>query len=189
MIYRFKYHFPCMIYRISLYNRPYKRWLIGDEHFVWLRTRNVFAGSIITTCLCPVIDSLQRSIVSMNVWSPILIICFKYKCMHWHRASRKRLPRNQEQCLAPRNLYAAAQYARNRYDSPGCITVYTGVRVVALAALSSLAVLGVVTLTPPCKDMTYLDFLCSRILLLELWLIHDISTHYNIMIICNYTNK
>ena len=40
-----------------------------------------------------------------------------------------------------------------------------------------------------CKDMTYLDFLCSRILLLELWLIHDISTHYNIMIICNYTNK
>ena len=31
----------------------------------------------------------------------------------------------------------------------GSITVYTGIRVVALAALSSLAALGVVTLTPP----------------------------------------
>ena len=50
---------------------------------------------------------------------PILIICLKYKCMHWNRASRKPLPRSQEQCLAPRNLYAAVQYARNRYDSPG----------------------------------------------------------------------
>ena len=53
---------------------------------------------------------------------PILIICFKYKCMHWQRASRKPLPRSQEQCLAPRNLYAAAQYARNRYDSPGWLS-------------------------------------------------------------------
>ena len=49
---------------------------------------------------------------------PILIICFKYKCTRWHGAYRKPLPRSQEQCLAPRNLYAAAQYARNRYDSP-----------------------------------------------------------------------
>ena len=56
---------------------------------------------------------------------PILIICFECKCTHWHRASRKPLPCIQEQCLAPRNLYAAAQYARNRYDSPGCIwTLY-----------------------------------------------------------------
>ena len=56
---------------------------------------------------------------------PILIICFKYKCMHWHRASRKPLPRSQEQCLHPRNLFAAAQYARNRYDSPGCTVTLT----------------------------------------------------------------
>ena len=36
----------------------------------------------------------------------------------------------------------------------GFITVYTGIRVVALAALSSLAVLGVVTLTPPGASAT-----------------------------------
>ena len=39
--------------------------------------------------------------------------------MYWRRTSRKSLPRSQVQCLAPRNLYAAAQFARNRYDSPG----------------------------------------------------------------------
>ena len=42
---------------------------------------------------------------------------------------------------------------------------------------------------PQCKDMTYLDFPCSRILLLELWLIYAISGHYDIMIIYNYTNN
>ena len=65
---------------------------------------------------------------------PILIICFKYKYTHWHRASRKSLPRSQEQCLAPRNLYAAAQNARNRYDSPGwsCPSVIAGVILYAL---------------------------------------------------------
>ena len=36
----------------------------------------------------------------------------------------------------------------------GCITVYTGIRVVALAALSSQAALGVVALTPPGASAT-----------------------------------
>ena len=121
MIYRFKYHFPCMMYTISWYNRPYKRWLIGDEHFVWLRTRNVFGGSIITTYVYVLLLISYKGLLFPWMFAhPILIICFKYKCMHWHRASRKPLLRSQEQCPAPRNLYAAAQYARNRYDTPGC---------------------------------------------------------------------
>ena len=124
MIYRFKYHFPCTMYTILWYNRPYKRSLIGDEHFVWLRKRNVFGGSIITTYVYVLLlISYKVLLFSWMFAHPILIIWFKYKCMYWHRAwSRKPLPHSQEQCLAPRNLYAAAQYARNRYDSPGCYT-------------------------------------------------------------------
>ena len=73
--------------------------------------------------VCPVIDFLQRSIFHECLLTKLWLFASKYKCRHWHRASRKPLPRSQEpweQCLAPRNLYAAAQYARNRYDSTGC---------------------------------------------------------------------
>ena len=90
---------------------------------MWLRTRNVFGGSIITTYVYVLwLISNKGLLFSWMFAQLILIICFKYKCMHWHRASRKPLPRSQEQCLAPRNLYAAAQYARNRYDSLGCLS-------------------------------------------------------------------
>ena len=93
MIYQFKYHFPCIMYTISWYNRPYKRWLIRDKHSVWLRTRNIFGGSIVITYVYVLLlISYKGLLFSWMFAHTILIICFKYRCMHWHRASRKPLP-------------------------------------------------------------------------------------------------
>ena len=150
------------MYTISWYNQPYKRWLIGDEHVVWLWTRNVFGGSIITTYVYVLfLISYKGLLFSWMIAHPILIICFEYKCMHWHRVSRKLLPRSQEQCLTPRNLYPAAQYARNRYDSPGwyCILKRSYLIHVCLRPLKHIWITILLIQGSCCNKVQYISYI------------------------------
>ena len=74
---------------------------------------------------CIWVDPLKQLSCMSSNWFPTKVYCF-HECLFtqfWLFAlnisvrttqrTRKPLPRRQEQCLAPRNLYAAAQYVRN----------------------------------------------------------------------------
>ena len=82
--------------------------------------RNVFGGSIITQYVYVLqLISYKTRLFSWMFAYPILIICFKYKCMCWHEHQVNRYP-------ATRNSASPPETFTQQLNTPGTVTILQG---------------------------------------------------------------